>query len=111
MRNFSWAWILWMTLAATTALGAQVPVGTIEGTVVDPHGQPVAGASVVMQTSDGQRPHATRTKPDGHFQFTRFTTGQYDLRASFKGEYSDWAKRVPLRSKRPTEITLRLNHR
>ena len=111
MRNFAWAWILWITLAATTALSAFVPVGTIEGSVVDAHGQPVAGASVVMQTSDGQHPHATHTGPTGHFQFTRFAIGQYDLRAYFKGEYSDWVKRVPLRSKKPTEITLRLNHR
>lgn len=111
MRNFAWAWILWAALAATTALSAPVPVGTIEGSVVDAHGQPVAGASVVMQTSDGQHPHATHTGATGHFQFTHFATGQYDLRAYFKGDYSDWMKRVSLHSKEPTEITLRLNHR
>jgi len=111
MRNFAWAWILWIALAATTVQAGSVPVGTIEGTVIDAHGQPVAGASVVMQTSDGQHPHATHTGPTGHFQFTRFATGQYDLRAYFKGEYSDWVKRVPLRAKKPTEIRLRLNHR
>jgi hypothetical protein len=111
MKNFAWAFILCLTLAATTALSAPVPVGTIEGSVVDAHGRPVVGASVVMQTSDGQHPHATHTGATGHFQFDHFATGQYDLRAYFKGDYSDWAKRVPLRSKKPTEITLRLNQR
>jgi hypothetical protein len=111
MRKFAWAWVLWITFAATTALSAPISVGTIEGSVVDAHGQPVAGASVVMQTSDGQHPHATHTSATGHFQFTHFATGQYDLRAYFKGAYSDWVKRVPLRSKKQTEITLRLNRR
>ena len=37
-----------------------VPIGTLEGIVVDAHDKPVANASVTIQTSDGQQPHATR---------------------------------------------------
>ena len=76
--------------------------------VIDVQSLPVAGASVTIQTSDGQHPHATHTDAAGHFQFARFETGQYDLRAYFKGAYSDWDKRVPLRSHKSTEITLRI---
>ena len=102
------ALIVSAVLAIVVTMNAKISVGTIEGTVIDFEGQPVAGASVTIQTSEGQHPHATHTDAGGRFQFTRFETGQYDLRAYFKGNYSDWAKRVPLRSSKPTEITLRI---
>ena len=108
MRTASVALVVLTALAIAAAGNAKVSVGTIEGNVIDAHGQPVAGASVTIQTSDGQHPHATHTDATGHFEFTRFETGQYDLRAYFKGAYSDWAKRVPLRSHKSTEITLRI---
>jgi protocatechuate 3,4-dioxygenase beta subunit len=78
------------------------------GTVVDGQGKPIAGASVTIQTSDGQHPHATRTDSSGQFQFVRFEAGQYDLRAYGMGKYSDWAKRVLIRSGKITHITLRI---
>jgi hypothetical protein len=85
-----------------------IPVGTLEGTVVDAENKPVANASVTIQTSDGLHPHATRTDADGHFQFARWETGQYDLRAYSNGVFSDWEKRIMIKSKKPTKITLRL---
>ncbi|MGH9757887.1 MAG: carboxypeptidase-like regulatory domain-containing protein, partial [Candidatus Acidiferrales bacterium] len=86
----------------------RIPVGTLEGTVLNAHGSPVADASVTIQTSDGQHPHATYTDSRGHFQFTRFETGQYDLRAYAHGHFSEWDRRVMLHSKKPTQVTLRL---
>ncbi|MGH9698490.1 MAG: carboxypeptidase-like regulatory domain-containing protein [Candidatus Acidiferrales bacterium] len=87
----------------------RIPVGTLEGTVLNAHGSPVADASVTIQTSDGQHPHATYTDSRGHFQFVRFETGQYDLRAYAGGHFSEWDRRVMLRhSKKPTQVTLRL---
>lgn len=83
-------------------------VGTISGTVLDAHGKPVADASVTIQTSDGLHPHATHTDSSGRFEFARFSTGQYDLRAYSNGLFSDWDKRVVIRSKKTTEVTLRL---
>jgi hypothetical protein len=85
-----------------------VPVGTLEGIVVDAHDKPVANASVTIQTSDGLHPHATRTDAEGHFQFARWETGQYDLRAYSDGVFSDWQKRIMIHSKKPTKITLRI---
>jgi len=83
-------------------------VGTMAGTVVDATGKPIAGASVTIQTSDGQHPHATRTDSSGRFEFMRFEIGQYDLRAYGRGMYSDWAKRVLVRSGKVTRVTLRI---
>src|SRR5271154_4495568 len=78
--------------AVTTAAQQKmaIPVGTLEGIVVDAHNKPIANASVTIQTSDGLQPHATRTDAEGHFQFARWETGQYDLRAYSDGAFSDW---------------------
>jgi carboxypeptidase family protein len=83
-------------------------LGTIEGSVLDGHGKAVLNASVTIQTSDGMHPHATHTDASGHFEFTRWEAGQYDLRAYSNGVFSDWAKRAVIRPKKITEITLHL---
>jgi hypothetical protein len=84
-------------------------LGTLSGSVLDEQGKPVADASVTIQTSDGLRPHATHTDSTGHFEFTRFEAGQYDVRAYSNKVFSDWSKRVVIRPKKTTEITLRLS--
>ena len=95
-------------LATAAQQKMAVPIGTLEGIVVDAHDKPVANASVTIQTSDGHQPHATRTDAEGHFQFTRWETGQYDLRAYSDGVFSEWQRRIMIHSKKPTKITLRL---
>lgn len=100
--------LLILTLGLSTALQADVPHGTMAGTVVDAHGKPVAGATVTMQTSDGAKPYATHTDASGHFEFVRYRPGQYDLRAYWKGMFSDWTKRISIRAKKITEVTLRM---
>lgn len=84
-------------------------LGTLAGSVLDEQGKPVPDASVTIQTSDGLRPHATHTDSTGHFEFTRFQAGQYDVRAYSNKVFSDWSKRVVIRPKKTTEITLRLS--
>lgn len=100
--------LLVLTLGLSTALEAEVPHGTMAGTVVDAHGKPVAGATVTMQTSDGAKPYATHTDASGHFEFVRYRPGQYDLRAYWNGMFSDWTKRVSIHAKKTTEVTLRM---
>lgn len=101
--------ILSAAILGFVAVGnARVSIGTIAGTVLDAYGRPVAEATVTMQTSYGQSPCATHTDAKGHFQFARYETGQYDLRAYWHGMFSDWTKRVVIRSNKTTEVTLRL---
>ncbi len=101
-------------LLLTAALGmaatarANGPIGELQGTVLDSKGKPVPDATVTLQTSDGNHPHATHTDASGHFKFTRFETGQYDLRAYSNGMFSEWTKRVSVHSKKTTEVTLRM---
>jgi hypothetical protein len=101
---------LFLTLAFAAAVSAQFShgLGTVAGSVLDAQGNPVVDASVTIQTSDGLHPHASHTDATGHFEFTRFDAGQYDLRAYSKGVFSDWQKRVVIRPKKTTEVTLRL---
>ena len=80
----------------------------MEGSVLDARGNPIADASVTIQTSDGLKPHATHTDASGHYEFARYDAGQYDLRAYAKGQFSDWSKHIVIRPKKTTEVTLRL---
>ena len=93
----------------TAGIGqARVATGTMEGTVVDSHGKPVADATVTMQTSEGSRPYATHTDARGHFEFARFETGQYDLQAYSHGMFSTWTKRISIHRGKRTGVTLHL---
>jgi hypothetical protein len=98
--------LLVAALSLGTALPASPPIGTMAGTVLDARGKPVAGATVTMQTSDGSRPFATHTDADGRFEFARYRTGQYDLRAYARGMFSEWTKRISIRSGKTTEVIL-----
>lgn len=100
-----------LTLMAILGLAAAARAntnGTLAGTVVDAKGRAVADATVTMQSSFGDRPNATHTDSSGHFEFVRYQTGQYDVRAYSKGSFSNWTKRVTIRRNKTTEITLRM---
>jgi hypothetical protein len=103
---FSLLLIAALGMAATAR--AAGPIGELKGTVLDSKGKPVADATVTMQSSDGKHPYATHTDASGHFEFVRYETGQYDLRAYSKGMFSDWTKRVSIRYKKTTEVTLHM---
>jgi protocatechuate 3,4-dioxygenase beta subunit len=95
-------------LALATVSLARYPVGNLAGTVVDSHGHPVADAVVIIQTSDGEHPHATHTDAQGNFAFDRYSPGQYDLRASIYSIFTDWSRRVMIHAGRTTHITMHL---
>jgi hypothetical protein len=105
----SLALLISLTFGALTAQAQFARgLGTVQGTVVDARGKPLAEASVTIQTSDGLKPHATHTDSSGHYEFARFDAGQYDLRAYSKGQFSDWSKHIVIRPKKTTELTLRM---
>jgi Carboxypeptidase regulatory-like domain len=89
-------------------LQAKAATGSLEGTVLDSQGKPVSGALVTIQASYGAHPHVTHTDASGHFEFSHFAAGQYDLRAYYSGSYSDWSKRVPLRTTKNDPVTLQI---
>lgn len=100
--------LLVVVLTIAGVASARVALGTLAGTVTDAQDKPVAGATVTIQTSDGLRPHATHTDANGRFEFTRFRPGQYDLRAYAGGIFSEWSKRILIRTGKKTELALKL---
>ena len=108
MRRFASFLLLIGALVCAATASAKGPIGNLEGTVLDSKGKPVADATVTMQSSDGKHPYATHADSTGHFKFTRYETGLYDLRAYSNGMFSEWVKRIAIRSKKTAEITLRM---
>lgn len=66
---------------ASTGLAAQETAGKIQGTVLDPNGQPVAGAQVFVVGSS----QATQTDASGFYFLNNVPPGNYSLRAQFIG--------------------------
>jgi Carboxypeptidase regulatory-like domain len=81
---------------------------TLAGVVVGADGKPVANASVTYQTGGGDAPHVIRTDARGHFSVGKLRADSYDLRATTKGMYSEWARNVSVRPGQTKTITLRL---
>jgi hypothetical protein len=81
---------------------------TLAGVVVAADGKPVANASVTYQTGGGDAPHVIRTDAKGHFSVGKLRADSYDLRATTKGMYSEWARNVSVRPGHTKTVTLRL---
>jgi hypothetical protein len=79
---------------------------TIDGVVTEAEGTPVAGAKVMIQTSDGKKPRAVKTDAKGHFAFRSVRHGMYDIRAAVKERSSEWMRNVAC--KPGTIVTLTL---
>jgi uncharacterized GH25 family protein len=106
-RAFQVVLLIGLFGAAVASYGKEA-TGTLAGVVLDAKGKPVANATVTIQTSDGLHPHATHTDSDGRFEFARYRTGQYDVRAFARGDFSDWMKRLTIRARKTTAVTLRM---
>ena len=76
--------------------------------VVNAKGAPVAGAMVLWQVADGEKPQILHSDAQGHFQIPRLRPGLYDLRASAGDVSSSWARNVLVRPGAASNLKLRL---
>lgn len=81
---------------------------SLSGVVIGPDDKPVPHASVTYQSSDGTAPHAVHADSHGHFTITQLKSGNYDIRASGRGVFSDWQKNVMLRKGQSRSMELHL---
>ena len=81
---------------------------TLEGSVLDANGKPVAAAAVTCQSSAGIQPRIVHTDAKGHYSIKGLKQDSYDLRATANGAYSDWEKNIPLHKGQTKQVTLRL---
>ena len=101
--------LLVFTLGAAVVAANDRSLGTLGGVVLSEKGVPVADATVTIQTAEGSHPHATRSDAQGRFEFTRFSPGQYDVRAYANGLWSNWLRTVTIKRGKTTDVTLRLH--
>lgn len=72
-----WRILTMAIIVAAWCRGAAAADAPVEGTVHDALGRPVAGAKVVLQTSDGSQVAATTSDSSGHFSFPHIAPGVY----------------------------------
>jgi Carboxypeptidase regulatory-like domain len=99
-------------LTSAAAAGGQTAahprLTTLSGTVFKDDGTLADGGRVTIETADGRVPQATAVDAAGHFIFTRLKSGTYNVRAYYKGQWSEWQRNVIVRHLKVTEITLRV---
>jgi len=81
----------WMSLPVLQARGqdsAARQLAQVEGTVRDPGGKPVSGASVLLQGED-QPKAETKTDAGGMFVFLSVRAGRYTVKIE-KSDFHDW---------------------
>ena len=101
-----------VTLLPAT-LCAQLPKskhgpGSLDGTVINAKGAPVAGALVLWQAADGEKPRVVHSDAQGHFHIPGLRPGPYDVRASAGEASSDWEHNVNVPPGGKSNVTLRL---
>src|SRR3712207_4766986 len=67
-----------LTLAATSL--AQTSRGTVSGTVVDPNGAVIAGASVTLTNDETSVSRTTVTNDEGVYRFDAVDLGSYTVK-------------------------------
>jgi hypothetical protein len=72
-------------LCGVHAASAQDVTATITGTITDPSGAPIVGATVIAHDSDRGTNWSSVTNPDGIYNIIRIPVGSYDLKVEAKG--------------------------
>ena len=97
--NCSLAGLLAAVLLAAIPACAQEVTASINGSVTDPSGAAIAGASVTAKDMDRGSDFPTTTNGDGFYQLPRLPIGRYQLRVENKG----------FKASTRSEIVLQLN--
>ena len=85
-RFLSQLLMLTMLAASLASLcNAQSATATIVGTVVDPQGAVLQGATVVARKVDTGIERTTKTTSDGLYRFDSLPPGVYDIRVEAQG--------------------------
>src|SRR3984893_19447892 len=80
----SMIWVAVLILAAIP-VAAQLPTGTILGTVKDSSGASVPGATVTVRNTDTNLTRTQMTEQDGSYRFPELPVGHYEAKAEAPG--------------------------
>jgi Carboxypeptidase regulatory-like domain/TonB dependent receptor len=83
----SMVWVAMLILAAAVAIpaAAQLPTGTILGTVKDSSGASIPGAMVTLRNTDTNLTKTATTEQDGSYRFPELAVGHYEVKAEAAG--------------------------
>ncbi len=82
-----------LVFVISAPLLAQAPVGGLTGTVTDPKGGVIPGATVTVTRTDTGAPRTTTTGEDGKYLFNSLAPGEYAVKVSKQG-FADQEKKV-----------------
>ncbi|HEX8772151.1 MAG TPA: TonB-dependent receptor [Pyrinomonadaceae bacterium] len=104
---YALALFLSVSLAGALVASAQTRIGTIQGTVKDPNGALVSGASVTLaQTVTGYR-QTTQTDAQGSFKLVNIPFNSYVVRVEAEG-FQATEQHVDLESAVPSSLDIKL---
>ena len=88
--------VFFLTTALFLPVRAQISNATVKGTVLDPSGATIAGASVELTNIGTAEKRQEKTSSQGSYVFSALQPGEYEVKASAQG-FADWAGKLTLR--------------
>src|SRR5436309_6214090 len=107
MRRFLLTLTTSVVLVMASVLYAQGPVGTLNGTVTDPAGAVVPGATVIATHNDTGVESKTTSTSSGTYTIPYLPGGTYTIRVNAPGFQTSTAENVILRVAQTMTIDLR----
>src|SRR5215510_6842001 len=104
MKSINWANLLVAVLTLVCAANAQTSRGTVTGTVLDPTGAVIAGASVTLTGVETGVRLSTNSNDAGVYRFDAVDLGSYNLAVSLPGFRTYLSSRVGVEANRATTI-------
>jgi hypothetical protein len=100
--------VLLLVAAAPFAAHAQQYAGTITGTVTDPGGAAIAGATVTYRNVGTNATDSTTTSESGNYTFAQLPVGVYDVTVKQTGFKEFVAKNVEVHTSTVAEVNAKL---
>jgi hypothetical protein len=103
-----WCGVLLVCLMCCLSAAAQSSTSSVSGTVVDPQGNVIAGATVTLTNAQKNFTRTQTTTDNGTFAFTLIPPGQYQVDAEAKGFKKGILTDVSAQVAKPTTVTVQL---
>jgi hypothetical protein len=100
--------LILLSVAPCLAMGQAAANGTITGTVTDPTGAVLPGATVKIENPVSQYERTATTDNAGHFQISNVPANSYHMTVSMTG-FSTFVHDVEVRSSMPVTVPVSLN--
>lgn len=102
-----WCGVFLLLACCTTAI-AQSSTSSVNGQVVDPNGNVIAGATVTLTNAQKNFTRTQTTTDNGSFAFSLIPPGQYTLEAEAKGFKKSVLTDVSAQVAKPTTLNVQL---